>query len=95
MLFIGTVEAIENEMKPNKNPSKVTERIYAIIFELLGKNPEGLRWSELLRGVKESDASLHPKTINGYIWKLVQKYPNKVYKPSRGVFRLLKYRDGV
>ena len=82
-------------MKSKKSLLKVTDKIDAIVFELLGKNPEGLRWSELLRGVKESDASLHPKTINGYIWKLVQKYPTKVYKPSRGVFRLSKYRDGV
>jgi len=42
--------------------------------------------------ILESDNTLHPKTVNGSIWKLVEKYPDKVYKPSKGLFRLLKYK---
>jgi len=60
-------------------------------LELLEQHPEGMHWSELLATVKVSDPTLHPKTINGCIWKLVDKYPDKVYKPSKGLFRLLKY----
>jgi hypothetical protein len=52
-----------------------------------------MRWSELLATIKASDPKLHPKTVNGCIWKLVGKYPDMVYKPSRGVFRLLKYKS--
>ena len=70
----------------------VTHQIYDKIFELLEHNPEGLRWSVLLSKVRESNGSWHPKTINGSIWKLVEKYPDKVYKPSKGVFRLKKYK---
>lgn len=70
----------------------VTGRIYTIIFELLEKNSEGLRWSELLSKIKEKDPSLHPKTVNGCVWKLVEKFPGQVYKPSKGMFRLLKYK---
>lgn len=73
---------------------KVTHRIYATAFELLERHPEGLRWSELLAKVKESDPSFHPKTVNGCVWKLVEKFPDKVYKPSKGRFRLVKYREG-
>lgn len=71
--------------------STITGRIYAKIFELLEEHPEGLHWSELLSRIKEYDPGLHPKTINGCVWKLVEKFPDKVYKPSKGLFRLLKY----
>jgi len=73
--------------------STVTGRINAKAFELLEQHPEGLRWSELLSKIEASDRSFHPKTVNGCVWKLVEKFPDKVYKPSKGLFRLLKYRD--
>ena len=73
--------------------SKVTHRINAKAFELLEKHPEGLRWSELLSKIKESDPTFHPKTVNGCVWKLTEKFPDKVYKPSKGLFRLVKYRS--
>ena len=71
---------------------KITHRIYETIFELLEKHPEGLRWSELLSKIQETDPAFHPKTVNGCVWKLVEKYPNKVYKPSKGLFRLLRHK---
>ncbi|NMB70120.1 hypothetical protein GYA27_02875 [candidate division WWE3 bacterium] len=70
----------------------ITHQIYNKIFELLEHNPEGLRWSVMLSKIREFDPNWHPKTINGSIWKLVEKYPDKVYKPSKGVFRLVKYK---
>ena len=77
---------------PSIQSSKVTERIYAKAFELLEKHPEGLRWSELLSNIKASDPTFHPKTVNGCVWKLVEKFPDRIYKPSKGLFRLLKYK---
>lgn len=79
--------------EPSINSSKVTERINAKAFELLKKHPEGLRFSELLSKIKESDTSFHPKTVNGCVWKLVKNFPDKIYKPSKGIFRLLKYAE--
>ncbi|MHC1716282.1 MAG: hypothetical protein AB9915_00070 [Candidatus Dojkabacteria bacterium] len=70
----------------------ITGRINTTAIELLDMNPEGLSWSVLISKIKESDHSFHPKTINGCIWKLVEKFPNIVYKPSKGLFRLLKYK---
>ena len=75
--------------------SKVTHRINAKAFELLEKHPEGLRWSELLSKIIESDPRFHPKTVNGCVWKLVERFPEKVYKPSKGIFRLLKYKPKI
>jgi hypothetical protein len=76
---------------------KVTERINAKALELLEAHPEGVRWSELLRQIQAADAGLHPKTVNGCVWRLVEKFPDKVYKPSKGLFRLVKYKpaEGV
>jgi len=74
------------------NPSTITGRINAKALDLLDKNPDGLRWTELISKIKEADAALHPKTVNGCIWKLVEKFPDRVYKPSKGLFRLVKYK---
>ena len=70
----------------------VTARINVKALELLEQNPEGLRWVDLNKKIIESDKTLHPKTVNGSVWKLVEKFPDLVYKPSKGVFRLLKYK---
>jgi hypothetical protein len=72
--------------------SRVTERINARAFELLEQHPEGLRFTELRSKIEASDPGFHPKTVNGCVWKLVQKFLDRVYKPSRGLFRLLKYK---
>lgn len=69
-----------------------TEKIHKKIFELLEKHPDGMRWSDLAKKIKALDKTFHPKTINGLIWKLVEKYPDTVYKPEKGLFRLLKYK---
>ncbi len=70
----------------------ITGRIYNKAFELLDEHPEGIRWSELISQIIESDSTLHPKTVNGCIWKLVEKFSDKVYKPEKGLFKLLKYK---
>jgi hypothetical protein len=74
------------------NPSTITGRINATAFDLLNRHPEGLRWSELISKIKQSDSAFHPKTVNGSVWKLVEKFPDKVYKPSKGIFRSIKFR---
>jgi len=71
----------------------VTHQINEVVLELLGQNPKGLRWSQLLAKIKESDPTFHPKTVNGCIWKLVERFPDKVYKPEKGLFRLQKYKS--
>ncbi len=75
------------------NPETKTGRVNITALRLLEENPEGLRWVDLLAGIQKSDPDLHPKTINGCVWKLLENFPEKVYKPSKGLFRLLKYKD--
>ncbi|NTW62071.1 hypothetical protein HGB25_01510 [Candidatus Saccharibacteria bacterium] len=71
----------------------ITSKVYGIIFEELENSPQGIQWAELARIVKEKDPSIHPKTINGLIWKMTDKYPDKVYKPEKGRYRLLRYKS--
>jgi len=71
---------------------KVTERIKAKALELLEQHPEGLRYSELHSKIKDSDNSFNENTINGSIWNLDALFPDQVYKPSKGLFRLLQYK---
>ena len=78
---------------PSKQSSKVTERINATAFELLERHADGLRWTDLRKKIEASDKTFHPKTVNGCVWKLVEKFPDKIYKPSKGLFRLKKYKD--
>ena len=70
----------------------ITHQIYDTIFKLLEKNPKGLRRSELLEKIAKKHPDFHPKTINGCVWKLVEKYPKEVYKPEKGLFRLKKFK---
>lgn len=79
---------------PDINSSKVTERIEATAFELLDQHPEGLRWTDLRKRIEDADPRFHPKTVNGCVWKLVERYPDEVYKPAKGLFRLLKHKSG-
>ena len=71
---------------------KVTERIKIKAFELLEQHPEGLRYSQLHKGVQAADPNFKANTISGSIWNLDTAYPERVYKPSKGLFRLIKYK---
>lgn len=71
----------------------VTEKIKDKAFELLKDNPDGLRYSELVKLISENDEKLNRNTINGSIWNLDSQFPEKVYKPSRGLFRLVEFKD--
>jgi len=73
--------------------AKIGERIITKAFEILDANPEGLRYSELVRRIAAEDASFNTNTIHGNVWNLQEQYPDRVYKPSRGLFRLTKFRD--
>lgn len=73
---------------PDPKSPKVTERIYAAAFATLKNHPQGLRWTDLINLIKESDPGFHPKTVNGSIWKFVERYPERVYRDGDGLFKL-------
>ena len=73
-------------------PTKITERIKNKAFDLLEQHPEGLRYSVLHSKIQAADSGFNSNTINGCIWNLDAAFPKKVYKPSKGLFRLLKHK---
>ena len=73
----------------NLNPNTITGKIYLKIFELLEDKSDGIRWKDLQLLIENSYPEFHPKTINGCIWQLTNKSPDKVIKPSRGKFKLI------
>jgi hypothetical protein len=74
-------------------PKKVTEQIKDAAFTLLEQHPQGLHYSELRKKIQESDATFNSNTINGCIWNLDAVFPEKIFKPSKGLYRLLKFKD--
>lgn len=72
-----------------------TGQIQKIALEILENRPEGIRYSELHREIQNVDSSFNPNTISGATWDLDATYPKEIYKPDRGVFRLIKFREEV
>ena len=70
-----------------------TELIQAKAIEILKSAPQGIRTSQLIDAIEESLPDFHPKTINGTVWKLPATRPEEVYKPSRGLFRHVSFRE--
>jgi len=73
----------------------ITGQIKKVAFDILEGTPEGIRYSDLGRRILEYNSSFKPNTISGATWDLDIRYPDKVYKPDRGVFRLLKFKENV
>jgi hypothetical protein len=73
-------------------PDKVTKRIKDKALELLEQFPKSLRYSELHTKISTFDPTFNSNTVNGSNWNLDAIFPDKVYKPSKGLFRLLKHK---
>lgn len=69
------------------------ERITEKTFEFLEATPHGLQFSELVAQLHVAFPGDPHGTITGTIWNLDARFPDLIYKPSRGLFRLTKYRD--
>ena len=70
-----------------------TELIQAKAIEILKSAPQGIRTSQLINSIIENLPDVHPKTVNGTVWKLPLTRPDEVYKPSRGLFRHVSFRE--
>ena len=74
------------------NPETKTGKVRIAALELLENSPPGIRWVDLNRQIEEKDPTLHPKTINGTVWRLTETLPKLVYKPEKGLFRHTKFK---
>jgi hypothetical protein len=55
-------KATQCQHDPMKCP-KIRERIRSIAFDLLGQHPQGLRYSALLRKIKQADPELKTEVL--------------------------------
>jgi Mrr N-terminal domain len=73
--------------------TKIATQITALALELIKQHRDGIRYTDLVRQISKKDAHLKLSTIRGNVWDLDAKFPDKVYKPSRGLFRLIIPQD--
>ena len=69
------------------------DKIRTCALELIKSNPNGLRYSELTKQLKDNFPNTPHGTITGSIWNLDVKKPDEVYKAARGLFRHVSYRE--
>jgi hypothetical protein len=69
------------------------QKIIAKAMEILKSNPNGVRYSDLVRKIHEEFAEIPVNTIHGTVWNLETHVPNDIYKPARGLFRHVTFRE--
>jgi len=71
----------------------IRERIKRQAVELIKAQPDGLRYSELFRKLREGTPSFNAGTINSTIWNLDVVMPESVWKPSKGLYRHTDFKE--
>jgi len=69
------------------------EKIISKALEALKANPSGVRYSELGRIIHTKLPEIPLNTIYGNIWNLDAREPQQFYKPAKGLFRLVEFRE--
>ena len=69
------------------------ERITLKAKEILGAVPSGVRFSDLVSRLRREFPNDPYGTITGTVWNLDTRFPSEIYKPSRGLFRLVRFRS--
>jgi hypothetical protein len=64
-------------------------------IEILSNNAQGVQYSNLAKKVKEALPAMPIKTIYSAMWNLDAVRPDKVFKPSRGLFRHVYFREAA
>jgi hypothetical protein len=71
----------------------IGEQIVQKAREITEAEPHGVRYSVLARRIKEALPDANLNTIAGTIWNLDARFQNEIYKPARGIFRSLKFKE--
>jgi len=69
------------------------EKIIAKAIEILKSNPDGIRYSVLVKKISQEFPEIPVNTIHGTVWNLETRVPNEVYKPARGLFRHVEFKE--
>src|SRR3972149_8204275 len=68
------------------------ENIIEKALEILDSHPDGVRYTELVKKISKTMQDVPVNTIHGTVWDLDIQQSRKIYKPSRGLFRLPRFK---
>jgi hypothetical protein len=64
-----------------------THQIRDLALKIIASNLGGIRYSALVKLIASQNPETPTNTIHGSVWDLATRYPDKVIKPSRGLFK--------
>lgn len=67
------------------------QQIHERAMQVLESNPQGIRWSDLLRSVEAGSPDTPHNSIHGGIHNLLTTRTNAIVKVARGTYRLTKF----
>ncbi len=70
----------------------IKQGVFDRAIQLLELDPKGMRYMDLVRAVLEQDGTLNENSVRGWIHELPERAPDRVYKPSPGLYRLTRFR---
>ena len=71
------------------------DKIKQKAVEILKQNTQGVRYSELVRSIREQLQDTNINTIHGTVWDLDRTAPKEVYKAERGLFKHVDFGPEV
>lgn len=71
------------------------QQIREFAKQIINEHPGGIRYSQLISAIKSTHPETPLNTIHGTVWNLEMKFPNEVYKPSRGLYQPASARESA
>jgi hypothetical protein len=65
----------------------VYQQLQNIALEIISNNPGGIHYGDLIKRIAADNPETPINTIHGSVWDLATRFPEKVVKPSRGLFK--------
>ncbi len=62
-------------------------QIRDLALEIVSQHPGGIHYGELVKQIAAAHVETFPNTIQGSVWDLATRFPDKVVKPSRGLYK--------
>jgi hypothetical protein len=72
-----------------------TDEIQQFLLKKLDETPAGMRYADLFKSIRLEFPTMKYGTVTGGIRRSYQRNTKLIYKPEKGLFRLLKYQDAL
>src|SRR5438270_11334649 len=71
------------------------KEIQTLARRIVAESPGGIRYSDLVHHILDTNPETPKNTIHGAVWDLATRFPTEVTKPSRGLFLPAASASGV